>query len=472
MKKTLSLLLSLVLTLSLITMPNVSAASLDATSKDGIAPLIEYRTLTAEEFDSLLNSKSDTSYKLTDNYWSKFSAPYYTYVDNMTAKQKEFYDSLYAALYAMIDGGDDCTAISDRYFAPAIACTGLTDVQAQNVAELMMYVHPELYFLDGSMIMTRSGLQKAVQLGVYEDFATGEKRSSVSATLKTKIDSYLAQVTGTTAYEKEKSIHDLICDNVEYDLDSTYNQSCASVFLNGRTICAGYAESFALLCYANNIPAISLTSEEHEWNEVKLGDNWYIVDTTWDDSYGGYEFFNKSERSIYNFSEESKEMHTPETTLWLAVEYPISLMDYDPDSDTVADVYRLYNPNSGEHFYTMNYNEKVHLVATGWSDEGIGWKAPLEGYSTTPVYRVYSPATGDHHYTTDEAEKIYLVAVGWSDEGISWYSDDDKAVRLYRLYNPNATGAGSHHYTLSVGEKDYLENAGWSYEGTAWYGKQ
>lgn len=27
-------------------------------------------------------------------------------------------------------------------------------------------------------------------------------------------------------------------------------------------------------------------------------------------------------------------------------------------ADTTQDMYRLYNPNSGEHFYTANVNEK------------------------------------------------------------------------------------------------------------------
>ena len=39
-------------------------------------------------------------------------------------------------------------------------------------------------------------------------------------------------------------------------------------------------------------------------------------------------------------------------------------------------MYRLYNPNSGEHFYTSNVAERDMLISVGWSDEGIGWIAP------------------------------------------------------------------------------------------------
>lgn len=33
-------------------------------------------------------------------------------------------------------------------------------------------------------------------------------------------------------------------------------------------------------------------------------------------------------------------------------------------------MYRLYNPNSGEHFYTASDEERWHLIDVGWNDEG------------------------------------------------------------------------------------------------------
>ena len=67
------------------------------------------------------------------------------------------------------------------------------------------------------------------------------------------------------------------------------------------------------------------------------------------------------------------------------------------------------------------------------------------------------------------AEKDSLVNAGWNYEGIGWYSDPNKGVPLYRLYNPNAV-AGAHHYTTSEKERNSLVQAGWKDEGIAWYG--
>ena len=137
------------------------------------------------------------------------------------------------------------------------------------------------------------------------------------------------------------------------------------------------------------------------------------------------------------------------------------------NSDGTVNMYRLYNPNSGEHFYTASTAEKNHLVSVGWNYEGIGWKAPAS--SNTPVYRLYNPNAGDHHYTMDKGERDMLISVGWNDEGIGWDSDDAKGVPLYRQYNPNAV-AGSHNYTTNKAENDHLASIGWNAEGVGWYG--
>ena len=144
-------------------------------------------------------------------------------------------------------------------------------------------------------------------------------------------------------------------------------------------------------------------------------------------------------------------------------------------------MHRLYNPNSGEHFYTADVKEKEALVTLGWQDEGYGWvaaKTPSDDATKAAkaVYRLYNPNAGDHHYTMNENEVKTLVAYGWKDEGTGWYSTVAKGankgandIEVYRQYNPFANGAGSHNYTTDKAENDYLVSLGWTPEGTAWY---
>lgn len=136
------------------------------------------------------------------------------------------------------------------------------------------------------------------------------------------------------------------------------------------------------------------------------------------------------------------------------------------DPDTYEVMFRLYNPNSGEHFYTSSTVERDHLISVGWNDEGTGWTAPKAGEA---VYRLYNSNAGEHHYTLSTVERDSLIAAGWNDEGVGWRSDPAQRVALYRVYNPNEY-ANNHHYTKEAGERDILLGKGWQDEGTAWYG--
>ena len=132
----------------------------------------------------------------------------------------------------------------------------------------------------------------------------------------------------------------------------------------------------------------------------------------------------------------------------------------------MVDMFRMYDPNSGEHLYTGSEEEKNDLVEAGWNYEGIGFTFPLT--TGDPVYRLYDPVTGEHLYTMDESEKATLMAAGWNYEGIAFNSGFENEVPQYRLHNPNET-RGAYHFTASAEERDYLISLGWEYQGIGWY---
>ncbi len=130
-------------------------------------------------------------------------------------------------------------------------------------------------------------------------------------------------------------------------------------------------------------------------------------------------------------------------------------------------MHRMYNPNSGEHFYTGDILERTNLILAGWTYEGDAWFSPES--NDKPVYRLYNPNAGDHHYTLDANERDSLVKVGWIYEKVAWYSASKETGKpVYRLYNPNAV-TGSHHYTTKEEERDALITVGWRDEGIGWY---
>lgn len=126
-------------------------------------------------------------------------------------------------------------------------------------------------------------------------------------------------------------------------------------------------------------------------------------------------------------------------------------------------VFRLYNPNSGDHFFTANLKEAQSLVNAGWHYEGIAWH--WNGH--TPVVRMY--ASSDHVYTTSAKEINNLVKAGWKNEGSAFGCSDKPAdgfSPVFRLYDKNG---GKHMYTISETERDKLVKAGWKLEGVAFY---
>ena len=91
-----------------------------------------------------------------------------------------------------------------------------------------------------------------------------------------------------------------------------------------------------------------------------------------------------------------------------------------------------------------------------------------ETAQTTPMYRLYNPNSGEHFYTGSVEEKDNLVSVGWNYEGIAFNSGFENEVPQYRLHNPNAT-RGAYHFTASLEERDMLISLGWEYQGIGWY---
>lgn len=95
--------------------------------------------------------------------------------------------------------------------------------------------------------------------------------------------------------EKIVAVHDYIVLNTEYDIaaaDAFYTGNSEydtdvhfveGVLLNQKAVCSGYAYTFNLFMDAYGIPCEYVSNEIHGWNIVKVGEEWYHIDVTWDD---------------------------------------------------------------------------------------------------------------------------------------------------------------------------------------------
>lgn len=404
--------------------------------------------------------------------YSEYTNDYY--YSRLSDCEKALYDGLYMECQRLLLNNDSIAVYGNYWgddygLTSYVSYTGLSTEQVSRTAWIFQMANPQFYFFNGILHLSSpydNPSMGMVALGVYDAFLDGNARAAATAKVFQKASQFVSQINAKSSqYEKEKLAYELIINNTIYQYGA-YDQSAYSVFVEGTSVCTGYALAFSMLCNAAGIQTISVTSDSHVWNYVNIGGAWYNVDSTWGDGqYDIYAYLNKG--TITMTAKDYDGSHVPES-LWNGLLPSISSSDFNPNSIGYSVMYRLYNPNSGEHFYTADGNEKNYLDAIGWNYEGESWTAP--SYSATPVYRLYNPVAGDHHYTINYAEVVNLTSLGWSFEGVGWYSSDSANIALYRLYNPNAV-TGTHHYTANYGEAMYLQNIGWSFEGVGWYGK-
>ena len=142
-------------------------------------------------------------------------------------------------------------------------------------------------------------------------------------------------------------------------------------------------------------------------------------------------------------------------TLALAIPMMLTPTVQAKAADATVPIYRLYNPDNGEHLYTTDANEtRVLYYEHNWGYEGIAWYAP--NGTGTPVYRLYNPVLCNHLYTTDTNEVAVLTSTaGWvSDNNGQPVFYSDGSIPVYRVYNRELQGM--HHLTTDKNEYDTL----------------
>lgn len=130
------------------------------------------------------------------------------------------------------------------------------------------------------------------------------------------------------------------------------------------------------------------------------------------------------------------------------------------DPSQIVRLYRAYNISADYHFFTTNSVEWQAAVTRGLRDEstgipGIGvYAGPAAGSS--PIYRLYNPNTGKHYYTLNLLERDNLQTIGWRFESIEGFMFDTQVANttpIYRLYN---TATGTHLYTHELAVKNAI----------------
>ena len=132
--------------------------------------------------------------------------------------------------------------------------------------------------------------------------------------MKARVEKLCRPAQSLAERDKEQYIHDFICTHVHYDkLKKPYSHEILGPLGQGVGVCEGIAKAVKCLCDRLGVWCIVALAENnpdkgikyrHAWNVVRLGDAYYHLDATFDNSLGSaelvrYDYFNLDDRRLF-----------------------------------------------------------------------------------------------------------------------------------------------------------------------------
>ncbi len=276
------------------------------------------------------------------------------YYEQLSESLRNTYSQLYEGLFAYK---------SEFY----VDCEHTSDIEKAFCA--LLDDHPECFWSDGEASLY-GGVDGGKQRVTPKYNVPTDQIDGIKAAIEASADDYLASLPAdATSYQKVRAAYRFIIENTDYDLNSSQSQNIQSVFLQKKSVCAGYAKAFQYLLKMAGVPCryvhgtIASSNEAHAWNLVTIDGVNTWVDPTWGDpTYGENESDSARLSIIYDYlCMTSEELSRTGHILDASYSYPTC-------TDTTYDFYGLLN----DYMTTYDPEEvQSHFFATVDAQEGV-----------------------------------------------------------------------------------------------------
>ena len=212
-----------------------------------------------------------------------------------------------AAYHSILSGVKN---LADEFQIPA-----LEGEELYNVFFQMRLDHPEIFWV--SSYKYRYYKDSPNLIFIPEYLFDKKKICEHQKAMTARVEKLIRPAQKLSEWEKEKYVHDFICENVHYDkLKKPYSHEIIGPLGQGVGVCEGIAKSVKVLCDALGIwcmIAVCGNNPEkgikyrHTWNIVKIGGKYYHLDATFDNTLGKdretseirYDYFNLDDSQIF-----------------------------------------------------------------------------------------------------------------------------------------------------------------------------
>lgn len=196
------------------------------------------------------------------------------YFEKLDESERQDYSQIYAAIVSR----------SER---------DLSTLDTELVGDLYQFVlwdHPEIFYSNGYNVVQQLIDNQVIKLTIQPIYQmTQEEAGSNQALIDSYVNTFNAALPdGLDTYGKVKFVYEYLIEQTEYELGCANSQNICSVFVNHKSVCAGYTKATQYLLGKLGIQATavhgSVNGEGHAWNLVWLDGSPYYLDTTWGDA--------------------------------------------------------------------------------------------------------------------------------------------------------------------------------------------